>query len=280
MYLSLRVVRGGFEHDARAQPSDINCFELGAARRTAEVAPRYRQPFAVCECEARFSLVSCRCSICLNRPRSLAAPRRAIRRRWCGSRTTLRSCERACWDTARRVGRPGSRGSLPGALGHQDKPEGARRGALAAACVRDIDGEYRTFRKRTGRPGRLRRRCGGSRVRACLPPPAPPSGTAAARARGDALCTTRSAAKQCAVQNKSGHFRRTERGSFGTRSVAAERRRLRRGLFANRKISPAACSSRTHDTRRGMYKVAPPRSQRHVWYAREPLRTQYEHEGD
>jgi hypothetical protein len=30
-------------------------------------------------------------------------------------------------------------GGSPGALGHQDKPEGAHRGALAAACVRDID---------------------------------------------------------------------------------------------------------------------------------------------
>jgi len=92
--------------------------------------------------------------------------------------------------SARRAAR--LEGVSPGALDYQDEPEGARRGALTA-----IYGA----RHRQGHLGHLerapdrRRRCGGARERTCLPPPAPLSGTPAARARGDALCTTRSALK-------------------------------------------------------------------------------------
>jgi len=86
----------------------------------------------VCECEARFSLVSCRRRICLKSPRSQAAYWRSIRHQLVWVTNDLEELREGVLGhcSTRRAAR--LEYVSPGALGHQDEPEGARRGALAA----------------------------------------------------------------------------------------------------------------------------------------------------
>ena len=118
---------------------------------------------------------------------------------------------RACRGTARRVGRPGSRGFLRGHLAIRMSLEVHAAVHSRRSMVRDIDKGHWASRTRTGQAAAVR---WSARADVPLVATGAPLETPVARARGDVLCTTRSALKKCAVQSKSGHFRRTQQRLF------------------------------------------------------------------